>query len=125
MLFPGSRIPSYDVDIDVNGQATYTAKEDHRMAGHREKWQQRDPAKSPPSQKQIALLQKLMLSSAFSDKEVEDAEDWMYGDKATEEKMSQVIDRAFKRIKVHEARRDGSKRRKEQYHSAKAEKGAG
>ena len=123
MFFLGSVIPSYDVHIDGSGQATYTPKEDHRMAGHREQWQQRDPANSPPTQKQIAFLQKLMLSSEFTDKEVEDAEDWMYSDRATEAAMSQLIDKAKRRLEARKGRQAASERRKQQFHSAKAEKG--
>ena len=115
-FFPGMSIPSYEVEIDDKGEATYTPQgNEHRMQGHREAWQQRDPEQSPPTQKQIALLQKLMLSSVFTDDEVSDADDWMYSDKATEAAMSKLIERALQRIQARDDRKKKSQERRERY----------
>ena len=47
-FFPGMSVPSYDVEIDEDGGATYTPQgAPHRMQGHREEWQQKDPEQSP------------------------------------------------------------------------------
>ena len=119
-FFPGMTFPKYEVAIDAAGQATYTPQgTPHRMRGHRKEWKQRDPEQSPPTQKQIAFLQKLMLSHAFSDKEVEDAEDWMYSDKATEAAMSRLIDRAKQRLDDQKARQKSSDKRKAKYRHRK------
>ena len=119
-FFPGMSVPSYDVEIDADGGATYTPQGvPHRMQGHREEWQQKDPEQSPPTEAQIAFLQKLMLSHAFSDKEVEDAEEWMYSDKASEAAMSRLIDRAKQRLDDQKERQKSSEQRKAHWRQKK------
>ena len=119
-FFPGMTFPSYDVAIDAAGQATYTPQgTPHRMQGHRKEWKQRDPEQSPPTQKQIAKLQQLMLSSEFSDDEVSDTDDWLYSAEATEAKCATLIDRALHRIRSRDARKEASQQRRKQYHRNK------
>ena len=89
------------------------------MSEQRERWEQRDPSQSPPTTKQRALLDKLLLSEEFSAEEVEAAKDWQDSAECTEEKMSALISRALHRIKVRKSRREDAKRRKAQYHSQK------
>ena len=119
-FFPGMSVPSYDVEIDEDGGATYTPQgTPHRMQGHREEWQQKDPEQSPPTEAQIAKLQQLMLSSEFSDDEVSDTDDWLYSAAATEAKCAVLIDRALSRIRNRDARKTASKTRREKYHRNK------
>ena len=119
-FFSGMSVPSYDVKIDDNGAATYEPQgAPHRMQGHREEWQQRDPETAKPTEAQIAKLQQLMLSSEFSDDEVSDTDDWLYSAGATEAKCAILIDRAIHRIRSRDARREASKTRREQYHKNK------
>ena len=119
-FFPGMSVPSYEVEIDDKGEATYTPQgNEHRMQGHREAWKQKDPEQSPPSTAQIAKLQQLMLSSEFSDDEVSDTDDWLYSAAATEAKCATLIDRAISRIRSRDARKEASQARREQYHRNK------
>ena len=119
-FFPGMSVPSYDVKIDDEGQASYSPQgTPHRMQGHREEWKQRDPETAKPTEAQIAKLQQLMLSSEFSDDEVSDTDDWLYSAAATEAKCATLIDRAINRIRGRDARKEASQQRREKYHRSK------
>ena len=114
----GMTYPSYDVAIDNQGEAVYTPQEEHRMQEHRERWEQRDPSQSPPTTKQRALMDRLLLCREFSAEEVSATEEWM-DTEATEESMSRLIDKARRRVRQYEQRKKDSTRRKKQYHSHK------
>ena len=118
MFFPGSVIPSYDVDISSSGNVTYTPQEDHRMAEQRERWEQRDPSQSPPTTKQRVHLDRLLLCREFSAEEVSQAKRWV-DTEATEESMSRLISRAQRRVNIYRQREKDAAKRKAQYHANK------
>ena len=66
----------------------------------------------PPSEKQKGLLQKLILSSEFSEEEVEATEKWVSSEGATMHGAKILIDRALGRIKARDDRKRASEARK-------------
>ena len=118
MFYFGCTIPSYDVDISSSGQAVYTPQEDHRMAEQRERWEQRDPAMSPPTTKQRVYLDKLLNCREFSQEEVDTTKRWV-DTEATEESMSRLISRAQRRVDLYKQREKDAAKRKKQYHANK------
>lgn len=119
----GCTIPSYDVDIGSDGQSVYTPQEEHRMSEQRERWEQRDPAQSPPTTKQRVHLDRLLLCREFSAEEVSQAKRWVDTD-ATEESMSRLISRAQRRVNMYKQREKDAARRKKEYHANKGAESA-
>ena len=120
----GMTILSYDVAISPSGQATYTPQEEHRMSEQRARWEQRDPSQSPPTTKQRALLDKLLLCREFSAEEVTTTKRWVDTD-ATEESMSRLISRAQRRVNMYRQREKDAAKRKKAYHANKEGKKKG
>ena len=66
-----------------------------------------------PTEKQVALLRKLTLSSEFSEEEYERTEAWLNSPRANKEKCQVLIDRALNRIQGRNARQKASQKRRE------------
>ena len=75
----------------------------------------------PPSLKQIELLKRLTLSSAFSEDEARKTMTWLGSSKANMLECSVLIDKALKRIAERDGRRKASRARREQAAAARDE----
>ena len=82
-------------------------------------------ATEKPTDKQRALLNKLMLSSTFTAEEAHRTAIWLNSRQATEEAASGVIDRALARIKARDNAKKASADRKAEYHANKENNGDG
>lgn len=71
--------------------------------------------------RQRALLNKLMLSSTFTAKEAHRTSVWLDSPGATKDKATEVIDRALERIKDRDSAKKDSAARKAEYHATKGE----
>ena len=75
----------------------------------------------PPSLKQIELLKRLTLSSAFSEDEARRTMTWLGSSKANMLECSKLIDKAKNRIAERDAREKASKERRQRAAAAKEE----
>ncbi|MCY3682322.1 MAG: hypothetical protein OXH16_13050 [Gemmatimonadetes bacterium] len=77
-------------------------------------------ATEKPTDKQRALLNKLMLSSTFTAEEAHRTAIWMNSPRATRDKATEIIDNAMARIKKRDGDKKASADRKAEYHANKA-----
>ena len=80
-------------------------------------------ATEKPTDKQRALLNKLMLSSTFSAEEAHRTAIWLNSPRATKDKATEIIDNAMTRIKKRDADKKDSADRKAEYHANKDNNG--
>ena len=66
-----------------------------------------------PTEKQVALLRKLTLSSEFSEEEYERTEAWLNSPRANKQACQKLIEKALARIQGRNARQKASQKRRE------------
>ena len=82
-----------------------------------------EAATEKPTDRQRALLKKLMLSSTFTAEEAHRTAIWLNSPRATKDKATEIIDKALARIKKRDGDKKDSADRKAAFHENKANGG--
>ena len=78
-----------------------------------------EKATEKPTDRQRALLSKLMLSSTFTAEEAHRTAIWLNSPRATKDKAKEIIDNALARIKKRDGDKKASADRKAEFHANK------